>query len=156
MLKAISLLISQRQQFSKLTVQVLKVKNIGGGYANECLNNAFNQIDRDKSIKIASGWIVGKTDTVTGSTFILQHFWNADSDGNHFDTTPLAKHFVYVLDMEMLNYCQKHFKILKSTVGRSLLLKNGIFYTFSSTDDTDPFIQVSSLHPKNLLQLNPK
>ena len=153
MLKAISLLISQRQQFSKLTVQVVKVKNIGGGYANECLNNAFNQIDRDKSIKIASGWIVGKTDKVTGSTFILQHFWNADADGNYFDTTPLAKHFVYVLDIEMLNYCQKHFRILRSSVGRSLLVKNGVFFTFSSTDDTEPFRQISSLHTKNLFQL---
>ena len=51
MLKAISLLISQRQQFSKLTVQVVKVKRVGGGDENDCFNNAFNQIDTCKKTK---------------------------------------------------------------------------------------------------------
>jgi hypothetical protein len=146
-------LINHRQKFSESTVKVVKVKNVGGGNANECLNNAFNQIDTEKSIKIASGWIVGKTDKATHSTFILQHYWNADAEGNYFDTTPLAKHFIYVLDVEMMNYSQKHFRILRSSVSRSLLLKNGVFFTFSSTDENEPFIEIRSLHPKNLFQL---
>ena len=153
MLKAISLLISQRQQFSKLTVQVVKVKRVDGGDENDCFNNAFNQIDTEKSIKIASGWIVGKTDKITDSTFILQHFWNVDAEGNHFDTTPLPEHFVYVLDPDMMNYGQRHIKKLKSSVGRSLILKKGVFYTFSSTDHLENFIEISSLHLKNLFQL---
>ena len=150
MLKALSLLIKQRQPFSKSALQVVKVKNVGGGQENQCFNNAVSQIDREKSIKIVSGWIVGKTDIATNSTFLLQHFWNMDADGNYFDTTPLTNMFKYVLDLELMDFGQKHIKKLSSSVGYSLMLKNDIFYSFSSKDSSDSYTPMSSLHSKNL------
>ena len=151
MLKAISLLISQRQQFSKLTVQVVKVKNIGGGYANECLNNAFNQIAKDKSVQVVSGWLVLK---VIESIMFLPHFWNSDSQGNYFDTTPHSYEGGYVLDIELLKFGQKHIKNIKSRVVCPILLKNGVWYSISSTDSVEPHKIITSLHPKNLFEFN--
>ena len=53
-------LIKKRQKFSKYLIEKVVVKQIGGGKANDCFNNACEMIDRTRGIKITSGWIVGK------------------------------------------------------------------------------------------------
>ena len=78
MFKATSLLIDHRQKFSKSTLKVVKVKNIGGGNANNCFQNAVDLVIREKSKKVVSGWIVVKLKSVESIAF-LSHFWNYDT-----------------------------------------------------------------------------
>ena len=128
MYKATRDFIKARQQFSKYVVEQVSVKQIDGGERNDCFNNACDTIDRTKGIKHTSGWIIGKFNKVTNSTEIIQHFWNVDKDGNHFDTTPLiGSEFEYVIDCEINAYGQQHYDNVDSCVASSLLLKNGKF-----------------------------
>ena len=128
MYKATRDFIKARQQFSKYVVEQVSVKQIDGGERNECFNNACDTIDRTKGIKHTSGWIIGKFNKFTNSTEIIQHFWNVDKDGNHFDTTPLiGSEFEYVIDCEINAYGQQHYDNVDSCVASSLLLKNGKF-----------------------------
>jgi hypothetical protein len=151
MLKATSLLITHRQEFSKSTVKVVKVEKIGGGNANECFNNALVQIDKDKSLKIASGWVVLKV----GEAFsFLPHFWNSDAQGNYFDTTPHSYEGVYVLDIELLKFGQKHIKNIKSRVVCPIVLKNGVWHSIAADDSVEPYKILTSLHPKNLFEFS--
>ena len=129
MYKATRDFIKARQQFSKYVVEQVSVKQIDGGERNDCFNNACDTIDRTKGIKHTSGWIIGKLNKFTNSTEIIQHFWNVDKDGNHFDTTPLiGSEFEYVIDCEINAYGQQHIDNLDSCVASSLLLKNGKFF----------------------------
>ena len=129
MYKATRDFIKARQQFSKYVVEQVSVKQIDGGERNDCFNNACDTIDRTKGIKHTSGWIIGKFNKFTNSTEIIQHFWNVDKDGNHFDTTPLiGSEFEYVIDCEINAYGQQHIDNLDSCVASSLLLKNGKFF----------------------------
>jgi len=128
MYKATRDFIKARQQFSKYVVEQVSVKQIDGGERNDCFNNACDTIDRTKGIKHTSGWIIGKFNKFTNSTEIIQHFWNVDKDGNHFDTTPLiGSEFEYVIDCEINAYGQQHYDDVDSCVASSLLLKNGKF-----------------------------
>ena len=128
MYKATRDFIKARQQFSKYVVEQVSVKQIVGGERNDCFNNACDTIDRTKGIKHTSGWIIGKFNKFTNSTEIIQHFWNVDKDGNHFDTTPLiGSEFEYVIDCEINAYGQQHYDNVDSCVASSLLLKNGKF-----------------------------
>lgn len=128
MYKATRDFIKARQQFSKYVVEQVSVKQIDGGKPNDCFNNACDAIDRTKGIKHTSGWIIGKFNKFTNSTEIIQHFWNVDKDGNHFDTTPLiGSEFEYVIDCEINAYGQQNYDNVDSCVASSLLLKNGKF-----------------------------
>lgn len=128
MYKATRDFIKARQQFSKYVVEQVSVKQIDGGKPNDCFNNACDAIDRTKGIKHTSGWIIGKFNKFTNSTEIIQHFWNVDKDGNHFDTTPfIGSEFEYVIDCEINAYGQQHYDDVDSCVASSLLLKNGKF-----------------------------
>ena len=128
MYKATRDFIKARQQFSKYVIEQVSVRQADGGKPNDCFNNACGTIDRAKGIKITSGWIVGKYNKFTNSTEIIQHFWNVDKDGNHFDTTPLfGSEVEYVIDCEINAYGQQHYDDVDSCVASSLLLKNGKF-----------------------------
>jgi hypothetical protein len=128
MYKATRDFIKARQQFSKYVVEQVSVKQIDGGEPNDCFNNACDTINRTKGIKLTSGWIIGKFNKFTNSTEIIQHFWNVDKDGNHFDTTPfIGSEFEYVIDCEINAYGQQHYDNVDSCVASSLLLKNGKF-----------------------------
>ena len=153
MFKATSLLIDHRQKFSKSTLKVVKVKNIGGGNANNCFQNAVDLVIREKSKKVVSGWIVVKLKSVESIAF-LSHFWNSDAQGNYFDTTPHSYDRVYVLDIELLRFSHKHIKNIKSRVVCPILLQNGILHLISANGSIDPYKIITSLHPKNLFQFN--
>lgn len=151
MLEGTNFLINHRQKFSTPKVKVVKVENIGGGNMNDCLNNAFNQIAKDKSVQVVSGWLVLK---VIESITFLPHFWNSDSQGNYFDNTPHSYEGGYVLDIELLKFGQKYIKNIKSRVVCPIVLKNGVWYSISSTDSVEPHKIITSLHPKNLFEFN--
>jgi hypothetical protein len=158
MYKATRDFIKARQQFSKYVVEKVSVRQIDGGKPNDCFNNACDTIDRAKGITITSGWIVGKFNKFTNSTEIIQHFWNVDKDGNHFDTTPfIGSEFEYVIDCDINAYGQQHYDDVDSCVASSLLLKNGKFVAVDA-DQKGRLVyrNIDTLSTKNLFEKNSK
>lgn len=153
MYKATRKLIQERQQYSTYVIEKVDVRNVGGGVSNACFDNSFNAIDRSKGIGVVSGWIVGSFNKSKNSTEIVQHFWNADRAGNHFDTTPLGGDDVeYVIDVDISHYGQQHYDKIKSCVAASLLLKNDKFIAVKFDEDRLRFRDIRSLATEELFE----
>jgi len=154
MYKATRKLIQARQQLSKYVIETVQVKQIGGGKANACFDNAFDQIDRSKGITIVSGWIVGSYDKYKNSTEIVQHFWNADRQGRYFDTTPLIGDGVeYVVDTDISHYGQEHYEEIDSCVAASLLFKDDKFLAVDLEDGQLNFRNIKKLSMDELFDI---
>jgi len=129
MYKATRELIKARQPHTDYVVEVVSVKQIGGGIANKCFQNATDDEILAQGNKVVSGWVVNPYDSLRNSTAIIQHWWNIDKDGNYFDITPsLHKNLEYVIDTEIADYGQDNFDKLNNLVALSLLLKDNKFY----------------------------
>jgi hypothetical protein len=129
MYKATRSLIQARQKFSKYVIEVVQVRKLGGGQANKCFQNACSQLDRAKGTTIVSGWVVDTYNVLDDSTEITQHWWNADAQGHHFDTTPnIGDEFEYVIDVAIADFGQVNYDRISSCVASSLLLKHNTFY----------------------------
>ena len=138
MYKATREFIKARQPFAKFgVVHIPSVKKVGGGELNKCFENALAAIDRVRGITIVSGWIVEAYDSKNEHTALMQHWWNADKSGNHFDTSPgIGNQCEYVIDMDLSIYTKENFDSIKSNVSLNLLYKNGAYSTVDlSTDD---------------------
>jgi hypothetical protein len=154
MYKATRKLIQARQQLSKYVIETVQVEKIGGGKANACFDNAFDQIDRSKGITIVSGWIVGSYDKYKNSTEIVQHFWNADRQGRYFDTTPLIRDDVeYVVDTDICHYGQEHYEEIDSCVAASLLFKDDRFLAVDLEDGQLNFRNIKKLSMDELFDI---
>lgn len=129
--------IQARQPHCKYVVETKKVVLVGGGDRNSCYTNAHSRLDKSKSIRLVSGWVIEPFNVVTNSTEIVQHFWNATDDGYHFDSTfePHAKRYDYVVDMDLLTYCQENDHKLTSHLASSLFYKNGLYQTVDENTD---------------------
>lgn len=151
-------LIKKRQKFSKYLIEKVIVKQIGGGKPNDCFGNACEMIDRTRGIKITSGWIVGKYNKYKNSTEIVQHFWNVDKFGNHFDTTPLISSDVeYVVDSDINSFGQKNYDNVDSCVASSLLFEDGNYVAVDIKDNGNLiFRKIESLDTKNLFTKSTK
>ena len=109
------------------------VRKLESGLPNQCLKNSRNFANEQKALGneviMISGWIVHPYDKVSESTEIVQHWWNSDSKGNNFDTTPcVSDELEYVIDFDINNFAYTHSDKLQSHVGMSLLYKNGKFF----------------------------
>ena len=92
-----------------------------------------------------SGWLVQPYDKEKNCTAIIQHWWNVDSTGRHFDTSPfVATGEEYVMDFDLYEFSREHFERIKSNVTMSLLLKNGKFSILTDADSMR-FTDVSEL-----------
>ncbi len=130
MFKATRELIKARQAHTEYVVEVVSVKQINGGSANDCFNNACAYIEKNKGCSVVSGWLVNKYDAMSNSTAIIQHFWNVSEQGIFVDTTPLIEaEYEYVIDVDLSIYGQEHLGEINNCVCSSLWLKNGEFNT---------------------------
>jgi len=133
-------LISARQPFSKFPVrEILNVSQLSNGISNGCYENAHATKDAaattGKKIFIVSGWLVEPYDPVSNSTAIIQHWWNVDANGNHFDITPnLNPDSIYVQDTGLYKFCIDNDPVLITHVGNSLLYINGGFEVLVDTN----------------------
>jgi len=146
--------IKSRQKHTEFVVEIVDVKQIGGGVANQCFQNATDDAMLAKGNKVVSGWIVNPYDSTRNSTAIVQHWWNIDSKGNYFDITPdVESRLEYVIDSEIADFGQANYDNLQNLVALSLLLKDGKFY---GVDETLTLKSLSSLATKNLFDLTKK
>ena len=100
-----------RQPFAKYAVKQVSVQQIGGGEDGNGYMNAHRRIDRERNIKIVSGWLVRPHDKALNKTEIVQHWWNVDAAAKtYFDVSPgIGRDCEYVLDMDMAEYGITHF-----------------------------------------------
>lgn len=158
MYKATKDFISDRERYAKSPIVFQpNVKNIGGGELKRCLNNAYDVAQSGKvfgkKIICVSGWIIGKFDKLNNCTAIIQHWWNMDDSGRHFDTTPLVEDKVdYVIDLEIHEYGQINFDHINSNLVPSLMLQNGK-YSALIDEESMSFVDLNDLRIGTLFAL---
>jgi hypothetical protein len=121
--------ITARQPFAKMEIQVVTVKQLGGGMANNCSDNAINNAENMDEVLSVTGWLVHPFNPLTNTTEIIQHWWNVDKNRNYFDTSPdvLGVKCDYVLDFDLYRYAFDNYDDIESIVACSLLLKDGAY-----------------------------
>jgi hypothetical protein len=104
-----------------------------------------------------SGWLVGKYNSETDETEIMQHWWNVDSvTQQHFDTTPFDNgtskaDYEYVADVEISLWGDANFDKIKSNVCNSLCLRNDKWFLVNEdTNGTLVYKKTESLRVENL------
>lgn len=129
MYKATREFIKARQPHAKLELQVVSVKQLGGGIANNCSDNAIDNAESMDGVRSVTGWLVHPFNPITNTTEIIQHWWNIDEDRNYFDTSPdaLGVKCDYVLDFDLYRYAYDNYDDIESIVACSLVLKDGAY-----------------------------
>lgn len=127
MYKATREFISDRQKFARFDVRLVTVRQIGTGTEESCYTNAHRQIDRERNIKIVSGWLVKPYNRMLKKTEILQHWWNIDAaTKTYFDVSPgVGKDCEYVLDMDMAEYGIRNFEDPAANACHAVFLSEG-------------------------------
>lgn len=148
--------IEARQKQTEFKLQTPSVKRIGGGEPNKCFENAMAVVKKGKQEGLnyiaLSGWLVQPYDKVNNCTAIIQHWWNGDGEGSHFDTTPLINvNEEYVLDFALYEFSRTNFGRIKSNVAKSLLYQNGRFEILLNPA-TMEFMEASNLTTEVLFE----
>ena len=151
MYKATRELINARQKFTDWKMMQVSVKKIGGGLPNECYGNAFDMMKLGH--KLVSGWLVHKYRKDGNFTEIVQHWWNIDGMGRHFDTTPLpSEEYEYVVDTDIAEFAHVNYESVSSCVCSSLMLKNGKFFAIDMNGEKPIARIISNLKVENLFK----
>ncbi len=149
--------IAARQPHSERKVYLLQgVDKVGGGEPNSCFQNAYriNQESKGTANEIAciSGWLVMPYDAKNKCAAIIQHWWNCDSRGRHFDTSPhLNESQEYVFDFDIYESCRKNSELIRSNVGYSLMYQDGKFFLLKNERQM-LFEEISDLRTELLLK----
>jgi hypothetical protein len=160
MKKATRKFIEIRQPFCKVPLSVVDVKNIGGGEPNNCADNALTYTENaGGSVHSVTGWLIHPYNEFRKTTQIVQHWWNKEVDGDHFDTTPImVDGCEYVMDMNLLIFVINRFDDIESNVGTSLLLHDDGRIEGYESDPTVLFfgarkVQLNSLREEDIYGL---
>ena len=155
MSKSLDNFINNRKKFSHFIVERVAVMQKGDGFANQCVKNAFDNLDLSIGVKIISGWIVEETNPIDNQCVIHSHFWNVDSNGNYFDTTPLASdYFQYVVDMEVAVYAEHNLENLRSLLCFSLMQIENEYIAFDMVQGKDVQRKITDLSNSNIFKFN--
>jgi len=128
MFKSTRTFIVERQKYCKAELSLVTVKKLANGKPNDCSNNALDATEQGDEVRTITGWLVHPYDSITNTTEIVQHWWNMNSEGAYFDTTPgITDDCEYVKDMDLLYYFSKNTEIIDNNVALSLILSDGKF-----------------------------
>ena len=128
MYKPTRTLITERQKFCKAELMVVSVKKTPTGKLNDCTNNALDATEEGDEVRTITGSLVHPYDASTNTTEIVQHWWNMNSDGTYFDTTPgITDDCEYVKDMDLIYYFSKNTEKIDNNVALSLILSDNKF-----------------------------
>jgi hypothetical protein len=108
------------------------VKKVSGGVVNQCYSNAHSAKEQGAKngnrIHMISGWLIQPFNKQTNSVSIIAHWWNADSNGLMFDTSPLVESDnEYVQDSAIYKFCIDNDSKLTTHMHHSLLYQNDKF-----------------------------
>lgn len=123
MLKETKRFIKIRQPHSSTTLEVVEVKVVGGGRANDCSNNALDITEQTEGVRPITGWLVCATGNENNFE-VIQHWWNCDANDKHFDTTPSIGGVVeYVMDLNLYRFAFENYDAIDSIVASSLQIR---------------------------------
>jgi hypothetical protein len=143
MLKVTREFIKARKKFTRYApLHLTGVERINGGIINRCFNNAWteSQIKSNSYNKIicVSGWLIQPFDRANNCTAILQHWWNLDSFGRHYDTTPLVESTEeYVIDFDIYEFSRDNFEKINSNVTKNILYRDGKFELLNNLEEME-------------------
>lgn len=150
-----------RKAFCTKVPSVVLVENIGGGVPNDCAGNALTVTETsDEEVHSVTGWLVHPYNSQRRTTQIVQHWWNKQVNGKHFDTTPLlVDDCEYIMDMDLIKFVIENFDGINSNVGTSILLHNSGQIEAYEADPSVPFIgakkvNLTSLSTRHIYGLN--
>lgn len=150
MYKATRAFINARQKYTDFNlVTPSKVTNIPIGQPNKCFTNAYKFAEEETAkgnkMRCLSGWLVQPYDPRSNSTAIIQHWWNGDLNGNHFDTTPnVNSSEQYILDFGLYEYCRLNFEKITSNVAMSLMYQDNKFHLLIDEERMN-FLEINEL-----------
>lgn len=117
--------LSCRQSFCKRPLDVVRVKNIGGGAVSGCFGNAYGQLGQ-QGITIVSGWLAEPVQPWQAQRQFTQHWWNYDErNREYFDTSPeINEGAIYILDHDIALFAVENNDQLSSCVSRSVICQS--------------------------------
>ena len=149
--------IKTRQKYTGdfLIKQIEYVRRVGGGEINKCYENAYQVKNAiGGSCIMMSGWLVEPYNAKVNCTAIIQHWWNADKNGNHIDSTPhIVDGSEYVQDFALYQYCIENDDKLKSHVCNSLMYQEGKFSLLYDVENME-FEKLDELTTEKLYAYN--
>ncbi len=154
MFKATRELIKQRQPHSEFALEVVTVQKRPSMTRGRCQRNAQEQINSNDDLMLVSGWLIYPFNAITNSTEIVQHWWNFSiSNKAHFDVTiGDFEDCEYLTDLSLHEYASYNYDRLASTVGKSLLLKNGKFETVEEISGALEYSEIETFETKNIFR----
>jgi hypothetical protein len=151
MSKALDNFINNRKKFSRFPIERVAVKQIGGGFANQCVKNSFDNLDLSIGVKIISGWII--MNSINDDCDIIPHFWNSDDNGNHFDTTPLSNDILkYIIDTEIGIFGQENLEKLRTLNCHSFAQRGNKYIVFEMIGGKGTEHKIADLSNSNIFQ----
>ena len=149
--------IKTRQKYTGdfLIKQIEYVRRVGGGEINKCYENAYQvKSQMGNGCIMMSGWLVEPYNAKVNCTAIIQHWWNADKNENHFDSTPhIVDGSEYVQDFALYQYCIENDDKLKSHVCNSLMYQEGKFSLLYDVENME-FEKLDELTTEKLYAYN--
>ena len=124
-----------RQQHCASPLDVVSVDWIGGGNVNECFFNAHKK-SMDDRFQIVSGWLAIPEKQSGNLKQFTQHWWNKDrATTRHLDMSPdIEEGAIYIEDNNIATFALLNNQRLSSCVPRSIIYKNGSFFTVELMD----------------------
>lgn len=154
MYKATRELIKERQKHSEYVLEVVNIDRRPSMKIGRCMRNSSEYAEDNDDLMLVSGWLVYPYNELTQSTEIVQHWWNFSiSESQHFDVT--MGNFddcEYVFDIALHEYASHNHDAIASTVGKSLLLKNGKFQAVEEISGELKYGEIASLETKNIFR----
>lgn len=154
MYKATRELIKERQKHSEYVLEVVNVERRPTMTMGRCLRNSNEYIAGNDDLMLVSGWLVYPYNEQTKSTEIVQHWWIFSiSEAQHFDVT--IGNFngcEYVFDIAIHEYASHNHDAIASTVGKSLLLKDGKFQAVEELSGELKYSDIDSLETINIFR----
>jgi hypothetical protein len=154
MYKATRELIKERHKHSEYVLEVVNVDRRPMMTMGRCMRNSSEYAEGNDDLTLVSGWLVYPYNELTNSTEIVQHWWNFSiSESQHFDVT--IGNFddcEYVFDIALYEYASHNHDAIASTVGKSLLLRDGKFQAVEEISGELKYSEIVSLETKNIFR----
>jgi hypothetical protein len=155
MYKATRELINQRQKHCEFILEHVSIERRPTMPKGRCARNSHELMEQNNDeLALVSGWLVFPYNSLDNSTEIVQHWWNFSlKDKIHFDVTiGDFEKCEYVMDLSLYQYATQNHDALASTVGKSLLLKNGNFQAIEEISGVLNYSEIQSLETKYLFR----
>lgn len=142
----------RRQADSRVALDIVAVKWIGGGQRNACFHNAHG-IAASGDFKVVSGWLVLPYDRQSGTRHFVQHWWNhVPRLGQYVDTTPeIEDGSIYVTDIAIAQLCVAHNDVFQTQcIATTVLYGKKSFYAIDHRASENDYRKLALLRNEDI------